>query len=375
MTETYQTASSRTTRRRRLLPAVLLALTGLLVGCDTTSPETGEQLVEGVDLEALFAPATAAEIEAVRADWAARDVSVQNLEIVAGDTVVLSGDKHGVFRVIAHTVDGVRHYGAIIEPEGAADGSLPVMVYAHPSDQGENVDQTIALFSLGINAIIDQFVYVVPSFRDEPLTIGGQTYRSEGPPSPWDYDVDDALALLDAALQTTPAADPERIGVLGFSRGGGVALLMAIRDPRIDLVAEFFGPTDFFDEDVRQTTAEALRGTPRDLPGMDYLDETFLQPLKQGALSIADVRLELVRRSPVLFAESLPQVQIQHGEADVIVSVSHARALEAALTGLGRSAPDLEVHYYPGAGHNPLEMVGSFDRLIAFVRRLLPVAV
>ena len=350
--------------------SVIFFLLIVATGCDSTSPETEEQIVEGVDLDALFAPPGAAEIQAVRNDWASRDVGVYELEEVARDTLNLSGSLRGVYRVLKHTVAGVEHYGAVIVPVGAELESLPVLVYAHPSDEGVDVDGTLSLFSLGISAILDQFVYVVPSFRDEPLIVGGQTYQSEGPASPWNYDVDDALALLNAALDTTPEADPERIGVIGFSRGAGVGLLMAVRDPRIDLVSEFFGPTDFFDAEIRTTTADALRGSLRDLPGLDYLNETYLQPLKNGTTSVSDVRLAMVQRSAVLFAESLPQVQIQHGEMDEVVSVTHARTLEATLTQMGRTEPDLEVFYYPSAGHTPIEMIGSFDRLIAFVSRL-----
>ena len=64
------------------------------------------------------------------------------------------------------------------------------------------------------------------------------SYRSDGNASPWDWDVDDALALLDVAISTTPEANSDRIGVLGISRGADVAMLMAIRDPRIDAVVE-----------------------------------------------------------------------------------------------------------------------------------------
>ena len=358
--------------KTRLVSGVLLLCIVILsAGCDSTSPETEEQVVEGIDLDALFAPPTATEIQSVRTDWGDRDVAAQDINVAAEGVLTLTGSTKGNFRVISHRVAGIEHFGAVIVPQRASMGSLPVIVYTHPSDQGVNVDETLALFSLGIGQILDEFVYVVPSFRDESITIGGETYQSDGPASPWDYDIDDALALLNAALQTTPEADPERIGVIGFSRGGGVGLLMSARDPRIDLVAEFFGPTDFFDPDVRETTAEALQGTLRDLPGLDFLNATYFQPLKNGVVALPDIRLELLRRSPVYFAESLPEVQIQHGEADDVVDVNHARTLEATLTQLGRSTPELEVFYYPGAGHSPIEMTGSFDRLIEFVSRLI----
>ena len=349
---------------------LLLAIFVVFAGCDSGANDGDEQVVD-VDLDALFAPAQAAEIQSVINDWAQRDVSVQNLEEVAVDTVSFTFGRQSTIRVVSHEVGGVKHYGAIVTPVGAADGSLPVMVYNHGGDGGENVDNTITLLSLGVDEIINQFVFVVPSFRDEPLTVNGIVYQSEGPASPWDYDVDDALALLNASLDTTPAADPERIGAFGFSRGGGVALLMAIRDPRIDLVSDFFGPTDFFVQDVQDTVVEALMGQLRDLPGLNYLNENYIQPLGEGTVSIAEARIEMIRRSAVLYADMLPDVQIQHGEMDDVVVVDHALSLADELQSLGRDATEFELHLYPDAGHSPLQMIGSFDRLVSFVNRLI----
>lgn len=339
----------------------------LLAGCDTASMEAEERVVEGVDLDALFAPPQATELQAVRDDWATRDVSVQNLEIVSQDTIALGSNARGVYRIVSHTVNGARHFGAIVVPVGAAPESLPLVLYAHGGDDGDDLDFTIGLLSLGLSSVIDQFVYVAPSFRSESIKLDGMTYQSEADPSPWDYDVDDALALMNVALENTPEVDPTRIGVFGFSRGAAVGLLMGIRDPRIDLVVDFFGPTDFSAGDIQEITANALRGNLRTLPGLDFMNDTYIQPLKNGTISMAEARLGLIRRSAVNFAEDLPLVQIQHGEADETVSVEHGRNLEKRLQDLGRGPSEFESHFYPGAGHNPLEMVGSFDRMIEFV--------
>ncbi len=350
-----------------------LILVLLLVSSCDSGANDDDRVVAGVDLDELYAPATAAEIQATLDDWAQRDVSVQNLVEVARDTLGFAGGKQGLARIVSHDVAGVTHYGAIVEPLNPPSQSLPVLVYTHGGELGETLDATLTFLSLGISDIIDQFVFVVPSFRDEPLTLNGVTYQSEGPASPWDYDVDDALALLNAALETTPAADPARIGVFGFSRGAGVSLLMAIRDPRIDLVSEFFGPTDFFVQDVQDTITEALRGEPRDLPGLNFLNETYIQPLRAGTISVDDARIQMIRRSPVLFADLLPAVQIQHGQQDNVVNVDHATVLAQTLQDLGRTSDEFEIYLYGNAGHNPIEMIGSFDRLVEFVQRLLEV--
>ena len=68
--------------------------------------------------------------------------------------------------------------------------------------------------------------------------------------------VDDTISLLSVALEQAPELDEERVAIVGFSRGGGVGLLTAARDPRIDAVVEFFGLTDLFDEYAREIFEE-----------------------------------------------------------------------------------------------------------------------
>lgn len=346
------------------------ALTLAASACsDASGPD---RIVAGVNLDELFAPPTAAEVEAVRDEWSGRDVSARGVEVVTSDTVPAGTVQMGV-RIVSHTVGEVRHYGAVVVPSGAAAGSLPVLLVGHGGNGGIDIDYALFLLAFGLGDAIDDFVLVVPSFRSEPLTFQGTEYRSGGGPSPWDWDVDDALALISAAGEITPEADTSRIGVVGFSRGAGVGLLMAARDPRIDAVVEFFGPTDFFDTFVQDVVEEALRGMPRNLPGLADLDAQFIQPLKRGELTIQDVRPELVRRSAVYFVDRLSQVQIHHGTADSIVPVSQAQRLIERMQAAGRQAPEFEYYLYPGGGHDPLTLFGSLDRAIVFLRRTLSI--
>ncbi|MDZ4699208.1 MAG: hypothetical protein SH809_05845 [Rhodothermales bacterium] len=345
---------------------VLLVL--IWAGCDSMSPGD-ERVIEGVDLDVLFAPPTRAEIDAVSVEWAGRTVSSGEATIVRQDTVLVAPFTFSVLYVVAQTVDQGIHYSAVAVPLGAT-GPLPVFLYTHPGDGGVDIDETLALLTVGVDQVVNRFVFVAPSFRSEPLGVNGVTYLSTAPPSPLDRDVDDTLALLEALPAITPLADTSQINVLGLSRGAGVALLLGARRPGLDGIVAFFGPTDFFGPYVQEIVADALLDIPRDLPGFDYLNETYIQPLKDGQITIADVRPELVRRSAVLFAERLPRLQLHHGDADVTVNVSQAVALIDAMAALGRTAPAFESYIYPGAGHNPLEMTGSFDRVVAFFEPL-----
>lgn len=358
-------------RATRLTPVpwILLPLS-LLSACGDDPAGPGSRIVEGVDLEAVFAAPTSSELDRVRVDdWGARTPAAAGvLEELSRDVTL--GASPGTLRVYSHLVDGHRHFGAVVVPDGAAAGSLPVLVYGHGGDGGVRADELL-LVTGALGDLADDFVYVLPSFRSEPLIVGSTTFLSEGPASPWDRDVDDALALLDVALDEIAEADGERIGVLGFSRGAGVGLLMAVRDPRVDLVVEFFGPTDFFGTYVQGIVADALRGQLRALPGLDVLNQRFIQPLKQGTLSVEEFRIELVRRSAVLFAERLPPVQVHHGSADPVVAVSQAESLITTLESLGRGPPEDEFWIYPGGSHDPLSLSGSIPRTLSFLDRLL----
>jgi len=341
-----------------------------LAGCDdSTGPQ--DNIVEGVNLTQLFAPPTEVEIDAVLADWATRDVSAQNVQVELVDTVTI-GTTDLTISIVSHTVGGVKHYGAVMEPHGAAAGSLPLLMYSHGGDNGIDVDELVPLIPIILGDLADDFVLVAPSFRDEPLIYDGTTYQSGGPASPWDYDVDDALALINAVLDgLAPAADAGRVGVVGFSRGACVGLLMAERDASVDLVVEFFGPTDFFGPFVQDVTEEALRGELRDLPGLEFLNDEYIQPLKRGEKTIQQVRDQMVRRSPVYFADLLPQVQVHHGTDDETVSVGEAERLIEVMVGLGRGEPEFESYIYEGGAHHPLTLSGSIPRTQAFVSRLL----
>lgn len=355
------------TCRQKIRATWFVALScAVVTACsDGVGPEA--RVVAGVDLDALFDAPTATEIAAVEADWATRTPDATDVAVVH-DSVVSVDTTDFRIRVVAHVVDGVTHYGAILADTALA-GPAPTLVYAHGGDGGVDVGDVLFLLPFLGDAPAG-FVWVIPSFRSEPLDFGGRTWTSDGPPSPWDRDVDDALALLEVAFSLEADADPERVGVLGFSRGAGVGLLMAIRDPRIDRVIEFFGPTDFFGPFVQDVTEEALRGSPRNLPGLDFLNEAYIQPLARGELTIAQLRAQLVRRSAVLFARRLPAVQIHHGTADAVVDVSQAQALIDALEALGRTGPDVEAWIYQGGTHNPLSLANSIPRTIAFLEAL-----
>jgi acetyl esterase/lipase len=372
--------------RRLTLLVSALAVAALVAACgdDGTAPDG--RVVAGVDLDVLFAPPSASEVDAVEADGAGRNPVAAGFQLDTMTTTMAAGVDLRV-EVVSHLVDGNRHYGAFIVPFGAnADpGPLPILVYLHVGDDGFAVSDITTILGQAAE-LAGSFVLVAPSFRSGAVRLGPRAFTSGGTPSPWDRDVDDALALLEVAGAEITEADASRVGLLGLSRGGGVALLMAEREPSVDMVVEFFGPTDFFGVFVQDVVADALRDDLRNLPGLDFLNSEFLVPLKNGTTTIAAVRRELVRRSAVLFADRLPDLQVHHGELDPVVEVSQAESLIDTMLGLGRGAtplcpptggpsgagdPLFEACLYPSGSHNPLTMSGSIPRTVTFLERLL----
>jgi dipeptidyl aminopeptidase/acylaminoacyl peptidase len=205
----------------------------------------------------------------------------------------------------------------------------------------------------------NRFIYVVPSFRGEVLNFAGATYRSEGDrTNALDGAADDAIALLNVALRTTPEADASRICAFGHSRGGTVALLAGIRDPRVRCVADWAGPTDWFKLmgtegwTEQELYAEGLRtrATPTETGGQSI--ERFLLKAIRGEETLREVRLRMLASSPLYFARRLPRVQLHYGVEDPSVPLRNGLALASEIKRQTGSASRLDAHFYTGEGHD-----------------------
>ncbi|MEM6784178.1 MAG: hypothetical protein AAF624_10655 [Bacteroidota bacterium] len=369
--------------------ALLLLLAIVAVGCDTTDEDTIDPVVDPPTLGVLFAAPTQAEIDAVRADLLARTAdgsyAVRDVAVVDQQTL---GDGSTVY-VVSHTMtdlDGTNftNYAAIRIPLDAAN--LPVLVINHGGDQGFSLDDELALLLAGFPSVAAATVQAWPVFRSETIRDAfGQTYTAGGAPSPWDRDVDDAITLMNAVLDTFPdATDAERLGTLGYSRGGGVSLLMAQRGVGIDVVTDYFGPTDFFDETIQLLAFGVLADDPSalSLPGAIYLRDELLQPYLDGTLAEADARAEVVKRSSALYTAFLPNTQVLHHRLDIVVPFEQAVALNEAA----QAAPPMGAYEYNPYGdaeagelgvefHSPFAMgeggIEGFARVAQFHAQFL----
>ena len=338
--------------------AVLFAALVVLPACDTeaTEEQNDDTIRFGVNYTRLFAAPTAAEIQAVKTDWDARRTESSGTPKTAS-SATFDGAFYGILQ---HTVtstgqDNVIHYGVIRIPEGAQD--FPVLVVHHGGDGGLAIDATSA--NTGVRQWVAAFpqlaantVQIWPVYRSESISvtgspISGSLFTASGDPSPWDYDVDDSIAFLDAALDRwDDETDENRIAAMGMSRGANTALLHAIRDPRIDAVVDYYGPTDFYNSAGAQGLATIILGPEENnplrdgaltLPGAQYLYNEVLNPLRNAdgtynaSADYASAKREVLRRSASAFHADLPDTQVHHHYADPVVPFAFSQALKDAV--------------------------------------------
>jgi dipeptidyl aminopeptidase/acylaminoacyl peptidase len=135
-------------------------------------------------------------------------------------------------------------------------------------------------------------------------------------------------------------------------------------------VVSFAAPTDFFLPQVRRLAERAMRVPLRRLPGANHLADSVLFGLRDGRISVADARRELLRRSPAWFAHRLPPTQAHHGTDDDKVPVAHSDRLADAVARLGPRAPEWEYHRYPAGRHRERTLPGGRECAEAFLRRV-----
>jgi dienelactone hydrolase len=213
--------------------------------------------------------------------------------------------------LLRHEAPAVIVSGELLLPPQAA-GPLPAMILKHGSGGmagagGANVRRwAAALNAWGMAALI------VDSFAPRGLT---ETATDQGTLSSW-ADVADALAAL-KILGADPRIDRTRIGVIGWSRGGTVALETVLETVRKSVIAD----------DLKFAAHVALYGA-----------------------AVTQFRDRATDRSPMLFL---------HGEADDYVPIAPVREFAAWAQSMGNP---VSVVGYPGTYHD-FDVEGGFDGL------------
>jgi dienelactone hydrolase len=222
--------------------------------------------------------------------------------------VIPSATPASLSALLRHDAPSVTVTGELLLPPQAR-GPLPAMVLKHGSGGmsgpgGDNVRRwAAALNAWGIAALM------VDSFAPRGLS---ETATDQGTLSSW-ADVADALAAL-KALGLDPRIDRTRIGVVGWSRGGTVALETALETVRKSVVAD----------DLKFAAHVVLYGA-----------------------AVTQFRDRATDRSAMLFL---------HGEADDYVPIEPIREFAAWAQSMGNP---VSVVGYPGTYHD-FDVEGGF---------------
>ena len=179
----YERNAAMSITRYKFIWCIGIAMLLAACGGSSTAP-TSDKIVEGVDFTQLFAPPTATEVSTVESMWDTRDVSAQGIQEITSAPATF-GSSPATIRIVSHTVDGVRHVGAIAYATDAGPATLPILAYIHGGDEGENLNDVLGLIAGAFGGIPNDYVYVVPSLRAESLAYNNTWYVSEGPPSPY----------------------------------------------------------------------------------------------------------------------------------------------------------------------------------------------
>jgi dienelactone hydrolase len=157
-------------------------------------------------------------------------------------------------------------------------------------------------------------------------------------------ELDDLGRILDAVFSrdlSVGGADARRLGVLGHSRGGGVAILRARRDPRIRSVVTWAAVSTFrrySPEDVAEWKERGFAQVVNARTGQIFrLSTDFLDDMERHGDSYEPREVVRALNTPLLLI---------HGTRDETVPAEEAEILSRATTpGLGR------LSLIPGAGH------------------------
>lgn len=216
-----------------------------------------------------------------------------------------------------YEANGVVVSGYSARPARSGAARLPVVIY-NRGGNGELGRINFAQMTLQVMPLASRGFFVIGSqYRDED-EFGGS-------------DVDDVLALLDLIDARADLAG-DRVGMMGFSRGGIETVIAATRSDRIEAIALLGTPSDLLEDlDSR--------------PDMKRVYERRIPNYSSG-------REEALRaRSPLHLVEKLPPglpILILHGGKDERARPENASRLASRLQELGRT---YKLVVYPDGDH------------------------
>ncbi len=346
-----------------------LALALAVAACSARPTAPGKQ---AWTYEQLLATPTAGEIEAVDRAWP-QTLPVSDARVTATRRKAFEALGTYEVRAVTHRYGNEERCGFVLVPGGAPRGSLAALIdvrdirWDYPA---RDISRGAFVMTKILRGDATRLAIVMPCLRGETLRLDDLAITAQGDRrDAWEGAALDTIAFTTAALEVTPEIDPSRIAVYGYSRGGGVALLVGQRDPRVRAVLAFAAPTDWFRAMTDQDGpwAERLAAAARD-PSVppDTLRSQFLDWFVRGrdGETLAQLRRRLLASSPLYFARRLRAAQVHQGGADSAVPVENATALRDAARSAG---VNVDVRIHAGAPHLLPDSAGAFEPARAFL--------
>ncbi|MEM7510617.1 MAG: prolyl oligopeptidase family serine peptidase [Bacteroidota bacterium] len=285
---------------------------------------------EDIEVDSLLRQVDSAEVEDISQYWESFNLKSDSI----WEEIRFMHRTNRELRVVAHLADGDIHYGAIFLPKGYNENATyPVLLFAPGLNQVNpvvSINKHSTIWSLSRK--FSSYIIVVPSYRGQSLIVDDRSYCSDGFfGDAFDGATDDALRLLEVAMETVNGADSTQVAVYGISRGGTVSLLAAARDKRIKAAISQVGPVDFLRKDV-----------------FDRYNLQYRYQFLNGEATFEERRKHILRSSPVHFIHDYEnKLLILHGMNDKTVPLWNADEILQQ-----READSLTFHEYWNAGHN-----------------------
>ncbi|HLK38025.1 MAG TPA: prolyl oligopeptidase family serine peptidase [Polyangiaceae bacterium] len=223
-------------------------------------------------------------------------------------------------------VGDLQEYATVFAAPEVSGRKSPAVLVLHGGFDGDDDDTE------RIGRLLERsgVLAVAPTYRGEKRRLDDQT--SDGRVEVCSGEVDDVQSLL-RVVRARPDVDPDRLGLIGLSHGGCIALRAAERDPALRAVVSIAGPSEL------GYTERYLHARPFGWWGLASLIHARVKGAV-GADAIEDPAAYRAR-SPLYGLDTLrqPLVLVQ-GTDDPIVPLAETCATREGLYERGRPVVD-----------------------------------
>jgi dipeptidyl aminopeptidase/acylaminoacyl peptidase len=252
--------------------------------------------------------------------------------------------------------DGLALDGILVRPAGtSASGPWPTIVVPHGGPYGRSGRQLHVRPGAWAQWLAaGGYAVLMPNYRGGSGR--GQAFAALARADMGGAEWLDVLAAVDAAVERG-IADPDRLGIGGWSQGGFLSAWAVTQTDRFKAAVVGAGPTDW-----------AMLSATSDLP-------SFESALAGGAAWDATARRLANERSPLVHAGSVTTpVLILQGQQDERIPVHQAVALHRALRGTGVPVELVTYPREPHAVHERQHQADILRRVRAWYDRWLVAA-